>query len=252
MVAIANLSGKPRVTVPLKGMGAIAVRPGDSDYDSFRQVFIYRQFDIEDTPQGARLRQFYNSRLASGGVPVIIDAGANVGASAIWFAQQFPRCSVFAIEPDKDNAELCRQNCASLGNIEVIEAAIGGRSGAGSVERQDKSWSSQTRRSDDEGGVPIVSVADILARSGRGATPLIVKVDIEGFEADLFAEGTEWVASTAAIFIETHDWLFPGQRTSQAMQRAVMGQGFEILVRRENLLLVRDTIDDVTHASVPS
>jgi len=208
---LARVLGFPLVALPLWGVGAIEVRPGDSDLETYRQVFIERQFDITDVPQGDRLRQYYLQLLDRGRLPVIIDAGANVGAAAHWFSQQFPKSSVFAIEPDKDNARLCRKNVASLGNITVVEGAIGGRHGTVSVDPTDKSWTAQTHRVENGPGVTVYTVADIMRMAGADASLFIVKIDIEGFEADLFDHGTEWVADVAGIFIEPHDWMFPGQ-----------------------------------------
>lgn len=39
------------------------------------------------------------------------------------------------------------------------------------------------------------------------ADPFIVKVDIEGFEADLFSANTQWVGRTPIIITELHNWL---------------------------------------------
>jgi FkbM family methyltransferase len=221
----------------------------DSDLETYRQVFIERQFDLTDSPQRDRLQQYYQQQLDLGKLPVIIDAGANVGAAAHWFSHQFPKSAVFAIEPDSDNAQLCRKNVARLANVTVVEGAIGGRHGSVSVRRVGKSWGSQTIRVESGPGVTVYTVADIMRMAGPAGSLLIVKADIEGFEADLFEHGTEWVADVASIFIEVHDWLLPGQKTSQSLQKAVLGQGFEIVVRHENLIFVRESL---AQTSTPS
>lgn len=240
---LARVLSRPLIALPIWGVGLIDVRPTDSDLDTYRQVFVERQFDLTDYPQGDRLRRYYQQQLASGRLPVIIDAGANVGAASHWFSQQFPKSSVFAVEPDKGNARLCRKNVAGLANVTVIEGAIGGRHGVVSVDQNDRSWATQTHRVENGPGVAVYTVADILRMAGPDGCLFIVKVDIEGFEADLFEHGTEWVADAAGIFIEPHDWLLPGEKTSQSTQKAVLGQGFEILVRHENLMFVRESLD---------
>ena len=97
------------------------------------------------------------------------------------------------------------------------------------------------------GGVAIYTVPDIFAMAGPNRALLLVKVDIEGFEAELFEENTQWISETFAIFVEPHDWLFPGRKTSQSMQESLFGIGFELLVQHENIMLVRPEGDLERH-----
>jgi hypothetical protein len=41
-----------------------------------------------------------------------------------------------------------------------------------------------------------------------------VKIDIEGFEEELFSKNTEWVDKFPLLVIELHDWMLPRDRTS--------------------------------------
>ena len=67
----------------------------------------------------------------------------------------------------------------------------------------------------------------------------LVKIDIEGFEEDLFSKNTEWLMDTKAVIIEPHDWMFPGRYSSQSFQAAIAGEQFELLIRGENLIYIR-------------
>jgi hypothetical protein len=86
--------------------------------------------------------------------------------------------------------------------------------------------------------VPVVTIDDAFA-SSRGDTPLIVKIDIEGFENDLFAANTDWIQRTYAVFIEPHDWMLPGELSSRTFQQAMSRAPFELCIRGENLLYVQ-------------
>ena len=55
---------------------------------------------------------------------VIIDAGANIGTSAVAFSRLFPTAKIICIEPECDNAHLLRQNTRALENVVVVEAAL--------------------------------------------------------------------------------------------------------------------------------
>jgi len=45
---------------------------------------------------------------------LIIDAGANVGYSSVYFLSNFPNCRVIAIEPDGDNFASLQKNLAPM------------------------------------------------------------------------------------------------------------------------------------------
>lgn len=53
---------------------------------------------------------------------------------------------------------------------------------------------------------------DDLTIFGGDKDPLIVKLDIEGAQAQLFSSNTDWVdGSTLIPFLELDDWLLPWQ-----------------------------------------
>ncbi len=68
--------------------------------------------------------------------------------------------------------------------------------------------------------------------------PWIVKVDIEGGEADLFAANTEWVDAVPVIIIELHDWMLEG--AGDTWRAAVEGRGRIEFQRGELTISVRE------------
>ena len=213
--------------------GPLFFRPADSDLMTFWQTLGAREYDLRHFPQYATVKRAYDQTLERGRTPVIIDAGANIGAASVWFSTEFPAARIFAVEPDPANAHLCRLNTKGR-NVEVIEAAIGARPGSVSLVAADASWATQTVRG---GDVPIVTMASLLERA-PGADFLLAKIDIEGFESDLFAEETGWLDQVTALIIEPHDWMLPGQGSSHAF-RAAVGPEFDMLLSGENLVFVR-------------
>ncbi len=228
-----GLLGSRRVRAP---WGDFHFRRGESDLQVYRQIFVHREYDLKKFPQFAVISKAYEEIVATGGRPVIIDAGANVGLSAIWFARLFPAALVLAVEPDPDNLAMCRLNTEPFANIEVVAAAIGSTPGAVDLNQDGKSWSVQTERSE-TGEIPIVTVDGLIEQAGPGAVSFIVKIDIEGFESDLFADNIHWIDAPRAIMIEPHDWKLAGAGTSQSFQRALMGKR-EMLISGENLIFV--------------
>jgi FkbM family methyltransferase len=231
--------GRKYHTATIRGFGKVRIRPESSDAASFVQVFRRREYDLSAHGQYSYVIALYKDIVKGGATPIIVDAGANVGAGAMWFAKQFPLAHVFAIEPDAGNAELCRVNTRSIPNVTVVEAAIGSERGCVSLSNPLKqNWAIQTKR-DTDGGIRIVTVADLAARIQGPRRIFVVKVDIEGFEDDLFAANTEWLDEVDVVIIEPHDWLFARRGTSATFQREISRRNFEIVISGENLIYFR-------------
>lgn len=234
---LARLKRDRLARVRLPKIGELIVRAGDSDMAAVRQIFVERQYDLSSAnPTDQRVQAKYRYILEAGGTPIIVDAGANIGAASLAFASQFPESRIVAVEPDPANAALLRRNLAARSNCIVVEAAIGAESGFAALRNERYSWATRTERA--QSGVPIVTIEEAFEASG-GDTPFIVKVDIEGFEKDLFATNTDWIERAYVVVIEPHDWMLPGEFSSRTFQEAMSRHPFELCIRGENLLYVQ-------------
>jgi FkbM family methyltransferase len=234
---LARLKNDRLAKIHVPHVGELLVRAGDSDMETVREIFIGRQYDLSGAnPTDCRVQARYESILAAGGRPIIVDAGANIGAASLTFARQFPDARIVAVEPDPENAALLRRNLEGRPTCAVLEAAIGAEQGFVALQSERYSWATRTERA--RTGVPMITMDDAFAASG-GDTPFIVKVDIEGFEKDLFATNTGWIERSYVIVIEPHDWMLPGGFSSRAFQQAMSRHPFELCIRGENLLYVQ-------------
>jgi FkbM family methyltransferase len=213
----------------------IFVRAGDSDIAAVRQVFGDREYDTGHLEKPSSiLETHYNSILSSGRRPVIIDAGANIGTATIWFKNKYPKAAIVAIEPDPENFSVLSMNTKHLTDVYPIQAAIGCKQGFVNLVGYGLGWSIQTERA--SSGVPLVTVRDAISRV-PGGTPFIAKIDIEGFEKDLFSENLEWIDEIKAIVIELHEWIIPG--SSSSFKQAMTGKSFEEFNLGENIFYIR-------------
>ena len=110
--------------VDVDRIGRVWVREGTSDYAVLEQIFHTEEFNISTAPQFAWIRASYDRMLAAGETPLIVDCGANIGLSALYFASHLPKAKIVGIEPARDNVELARKNTANNPLIEIIEAAV--------------------------------------------------------------------------------------------------------------------------------
>lgn len=234
---LARLRNDRVATISAPDVGSVFIRTGESDIAAMRQVFMDRDYDISwPTHLAARLKKRYETILSSGGKPIIVDAGANIGAASLWFGHAYPQAHIVAVEPDPGNAAILNRNIAHRKNHVVMEAAIGAEGGFVSLVNEGLGWAVRTRRA--ETGLPVVTVEDAFKASG-GDTPFIVKVDIEGFEKDLFASNTAWIEQCYAVIIEPHDWMLPGEMSSRTFQQAMAQHPFELFMRGENIIYAR-------------
>jgi FkbM family methyltransferase len=236
-----NLGSVPRDglrPVRLPNMEPIYIRPGESDLDVLHQIYFAKFYQIRVPEVRERIDRRYREILAAGKVPIIVDAGANIGISSIWFARQYGDARVVAVEPDAGNLALLRRNVAPYPNVAVLDAAIGATRGFAALSNSGErlAWTVQTSRAED--GVKIVTVDDAFAASG-GDEPFIVKIDIEGFERDLFASNLDWLDRAYVVFVEPHDWMFPGERSSGPVQQAMAQRSFEMFIAGDTLAFVR-------------
>src|SRR5687768_1231170 len=114
---VAKLSGRKTRLVNMRGVGPVAIRPRESDLSTFRQIFYGEEYRPPVAQVEHLLRTTYERTLAEGFVPIIVDAGANVGAATLWMKAQYPQAHVVAIEPDPASSELLRQNTKGLERV---------------------------------------------------------------------------------------------------------------------------------------
>lgn len=227
-----------KIRVPIKGVGTVSIRPKGSDAVVFRQVFTDRQYELRRLAQWPDIDAAFRRVVRDGRTPLIIDAGANNGASALWFAREFPSARIVAVEPSAPSAALCRENTFGL-DVDVLEMALGGEPGRVDVV-SDGRWSWRIATTREEGGeVEICTVPEIMRAHEPDCDLFLVKIDIEGFESDVFAANTEWVSATKVLIIEPHDWMLPGQRTSRGFQSTMAALDFDLVISGENLVYVR-------------
>jgi FkbM family methyltransferase len=218
----------------------IVLRRSLSDYWSYDQCIAMTRFDLDRFPQGQRLRERYETMIAAGRTPVILDCGANIGCSAYWFGVEFPKAQVLAVEPDRDNAELTKKNTRHCTNVSVIHGAVAStdcRMMLANTEQGSDAFRTEVAES---GNIAGYSIATLLQQVGAQQDDLLLtKIDIEGFEQELFSSNTDWVDFAGAIVVETHDWMLPGHATATNLLRCLSRGHRDFLVDGEHVLSFR-------------
>jgi FkbM family methyltransferase len=205
------------------------------DKGVMEQIFRHSVYDLRPFAHYQRLLAYQDTLINAGRTPLIVDAGANIGASVIYFSTVFPHCRVIAIEPEQINCQLLRTNCEGL-NYELMEGRLG--SSNGNLFLQDPGLGEVGYRLGANGSyqVPVFGAENLLSSQiAKGLAPLIFKIDIEGGEAGLFREKTTWLSQCALLIIELHDYLFPGEAVSRSFLRAISDLNFDFISRGGNI-----------------
>ena len=225
----------------------VQLRRGTTDPATFQMIFNRKDYDIGRLARGAELQGLYDRMIAGGATPFILDCGANVGLSALYFDVRYPGSRIVAIEPVSENVELLRRNCQGHENIHIEAAAIASAPGFARIidDGADKDAYRTELTAEEAGAVPAITVAQLLERFCAEETlaPFIAKIDIEGAEAELFSQNTDWVARFPLIIVELHDRLFPGQANSRNFLRCIAAQDRDFVWVEENVFSIRNSLE---------
>lgn len=188
------------ISIKIKGLSQpVLLRNKFYDTHIFYQIFIDKEVDF-------KLDSFPN---------VIIDCGANIGLSTLYFKMKYPDCKIFSIEPENSNFEMLGLNTKAYKNIIQINAA---------VWYEDK----QLDITDDGGGHASFQVADDSENKniiGKVNTLTLynltqkynidkidlLKIDVEGSEYEIFYfQKNDWLPKINNLAVEIHEKLKPG------------------------------------------
>jgi FkbM family methyltransferase len=200
------------LTLRLPGTGERAFRHRGTPADRgvIAQMFESQDYSLQRLRRGGELHALYQELVKAGERPLILDAGANIGASVVFFGMHFPHAHIVALEPARENYDLLRANTTGL-DVDARCAAIGAREGeAALVDPGLGEWGYRAVADGDGARVPVQSASRLVAEKlAAGHVPFIAKIDIEGGEHELFSEHTGWADGFALVIIELHDWLLP-------------------------------------------
>ncbi len=187
---------QPLASVPVRVGPPLFFRYNTHDYYGIGQILAGSEYDVLGADASPR---------------VIVDCGANIGATARFFLQKYPECRVVCIEAGESNAEVCRRNVEAYGRrAQVLVGAVWGQEAQVKIEHapdQGVAGSMMQVRPVRPGEKPdmqAMRIDGILDRAGFSRAD-VVKIDIEGAEADVFASQPElFLDRTDTVIIELH------------------------------------------------
>ena len=139
---------------------------------------------------------------AKGESPIILDCGANIGLSVIYFKRLYPKSRVIAFEADPKIAYYLKRNLESLGltNVEVIVKAVWINDGIISFfhEGADGGHIGDPAQSSQQ--VECTRLRTYLERMAVD----FIKIDIEGAEVEVIKDCRNLLSKPYGAFVEFH------------------------------------------------
>lgn len=177
------------------------LRPFSSDMQVYSQVILQKSYqpviDIYD--------QIFQTEPTQ-----LIDLGANIGLTSIFFAERYKDINITAFEPFKENVEMVELNMEShnLKNYKIIEGGIWNKNTNLSLKRDfrdGKEWGINLVEKKD-GEIKGYDIQEFLF--GYTESIDFLKIDIEGAEAYLFENedyASGFLKNVKCIAMEIHD-----------------------------------------------
>ena len=136
--------------------------------------------------------------------PYIIDGGANIGLSVIYFKQLYPKSRVLAFEPDPKIFTVLTKNVAAngYGDVELVSKALWSSAGtlAFFSEGADGGRLAQPDDAKNE------TVKTVRLRDHLHTQVDFLKLDIEGAETEVLVDCAPLLRNVENLFIEYHSF----------------------------------------------
>jgi FkbM family methyltransferase len=180
--------------------------------------------------------------------PYIIDAGANIGMSTIYFKQLYPHAEIVAFEPDQSIAKYLYQNIASFGltNVTVVEKAL---------------WNEETvlrffSEGADGGRVAtatdqsnIIEIPTTRLRKYLNRVVDLLKIDIEGAELTVLEDCKDLLHHVKHLFVEYHSFAGQPQQLAKLIQ-LLEEAGFRLYISAPGIVSEKPFVDPVVYAGM--
>ena len=218
-------------------------REASSDEMVVQQIFVNQDYSLTRLMMNGQINEFVTANMTRGLRPLIIDLGANIGASAMYFLLSYPNSRVVAVEPDTGNFELLASNSRDFDCIAIKGVAASQKGYARVCDPGYGHWGFRTEI-DADGETETFTVPELMDKyGGEKFFPFIIKIDIEGAESELFSKNTDWIDAFPILIIELHDWLLVGSNSSLNFLKCVASRSRDFVSLGENVFSIRTPLD---------
>lgn len=163
--------------------------------------------------------------------PIILDCGANIGLSAVYFKLLYPNAIIYSFEPDDKIFECLSYNIKSFefSNVNLIKKAVWtNNDGVNFFSEGADSSSIFSNKADKK--VESVSLKEFLM--GIDSNIDFFKMDIEGAEVEVIKDCDYYLNKIQHIFIEYHSFVNSEQQLD-VLLNILTKNGFRYFIKPE-------------------
>jgi FkbM family methyltransferase len=208
------------------------------DYITAREIFLLECYSFKGLRKEDEIYEYYKSILSKSKKPLILDLGANIGASSYYFLSTYLGSQIISLEPDIANYQILKKNVPS--SIVHFNKAIACEEKNLKLNNSTADPRAISIEYESQGNIECVSVNKILNELENDFVPFIIKIDIEGGEKDLFKRNIDWINKFKIIIIEPHDWLYPSSNSFQNFLKSVADKNRDFIIQNENILSIKN------------
>lgn len=138
--------------------------------------------------------------------PYIIDCGANIGLSIIYFKQLFPNAEIIGFEPDDKVFKVLEHNINAFGlkDVEVVKKACWNEETTLKFYSEGADAGRAAKEFDDQN---IIEVDTTSLRKYLKRKVDFLKIDIEGAENEVLPDIQDLLRNVEKIFLEFHSFV---------------------------------------------
>lgn len=177
-----------------------------SDIDVFQQI--YREKDY------LYVVNVYNDNFnkKKDGCINIIDAGANIGLTSLFFLENFNRANIVCVEPEIENFKILDFNLDNNSDCKIVKINGAVWSSNSKIKiindfRDKLDWSFRVEETSDAEAIQAYSINKLIKDNNFRVLD-ILKMDIEGSEKQIFtspSSNLDFLKITKCIALEIHD-----------------------------------------------
>jgi len=212
------------------------------DINTVFQVFGYEEYNLKKIKLWEKINKEYKKIKKE---KLIIDCGSNIGSTSRYFFETYNKINIISIEPDINNFKYLIKN-ASFKKIKLFNSGVASKEYAFKVVKSKDPRAHRINilknRNKNKKVNKTITINKIL-KDEKKFWPFIIKIDIEGFENELFRKNYQWMNKFKIIIVEIHDWMLPNQSISStyinALSKISKKNKRDLIILGENLISIR-------------
>ena len=157
--------------------------------------------------------------------PIIMDVGANIGLSVLFFKLIYPNSTIIALEPDPQIYKCLEENIKGNGYSDVLLIKKAAWNTDGSIKFQQEGSDAGRISADTMDSITVDTVR--LSSLIEKYKPDFLKMDIEGAEEEVLIDCKNNLSSIKWFFIEYHSKVGCVQKLDQLLE-TLINSGFRI------------------------